>query len=94
MEFNVKGIQTQNVTVSVSAQDMIDSIKKANNFDASYNNYLELRDNGLYKGIDVSYHGSPDYEYTLVTNDAKQIRLYKAIIELENALEDVLQKEE
>jgi len=94
MEFNVKGVQTQNVTVSVLNQDMIDALKKANNFDTSYDSYLELRDDGLYKGIDISYHGSPYYEYTLITNDTKQIRLYKAIIELEKALEDVSQREE
>ena len=50
-------------------------------------NSLEIRDDGyLYSCFDISYHGSPTWEYSLVTKDKDKIELYEAICELKRCL--------
>lgn len=85
----INGKQTQNVIINITPKDIIDSLKESFGFTELYYNHIELKENGLYDVTDISYHGSPIYEYKLITNDLNKIRLYKAIIELENALKEV-----
>lgn len=65
--------------VSITALDAIVAIKKYFNF-VNYNRtFLVKREDGLYRKEDISYHGSPTYEYTLVSNDEEKIALYDSI---------------
>ena len=41
---------------------------------------LEIKDGALYYSYDISMHGSPVYEYKLVSDDPEQIKLYEAMI--------------
>lgn len=86
-DLEISGTRTESVYVTVNENDMITSLKKKYGFTHTESCYfLEKKEDGLYWGCDVSTHGSPYYEYTFLTSDKKLIRIYNAIIELENAL--------
>ena len=50
-------------------------------FKCSFNE-LEILEDGLYYAYDTSFHGSPHYQYRLITNDEEKIKLFKLLMEL------------
>jgi len=45
-------------------------------------NDLELLEDGVYYVYDTSFHGSPHYQYRLITNNEEKIKLFKLLVEL------------
>lgn len=89
MEFTIAGKQTTYVKINATNEEIINSLKAKFNLMDRNDHFVVLKENGLYRGEDTSHHGSPDYEYNLITKDEKLIRVYKAITELEVALREI-----
>lgn len=64
--------------VYVDLKDAILAIKQALGF-STCDGFLCIRDGKLQYGRDVSYHGSPCYEYEVVSDNPKWLELYKSI---------------
>lgn len=43
---------------------------------------IEIKDDGIYEVFDSSYHGTPNYEYRLITNNINVINAYVHATEL------------
>ena len=43
---------------------------------------LELMEDGIYFRYDTSLHGSPHYQYKLITNDKNMIEIYDHLMKL------------
>ena len=43
---------------------------------------IELMEDGLYYMYDTSFHGSPHYQYKLITQDENLIKIYNHLTEL------------
>ena len=76
-----------NVDVTLSMEDVIAALKaecgvRSNNNDDSY--YV-VENHILYKFTDVSYHGSPRYEKSMISDDENVVDMYEAIIAFEKA---------
>ena len=74
---SVSGVMRHEITVS--AKDAFEAIKKSLGFSESRGDFLCVRDGKLMRGEDVSYHGSPDYEYTLVSDNPNWVKLYESV---------------
>jgi hypothetical protein len=48
---------------------------------------------GIYTYRDVSVHGSPEWEYTLIREGERAIQIYEALRMLEDCYEDFLKEE-
>jgi hypothetical protein len=95
-KFPIEGMQTTLIEVEASVGQIITGLKSGLNlihegsgyFLCEIDNGLDM-DHGLYWKYDTSYHGSPNYEYQLITKDPNIIKAYKLIIELEETLEKI-----
>lgn len=80
---------TMPVDVNVDPRDMVRAmIAKLTNNRPSHE--VLVKDGKLYSVVDVSYHGSPMYEYTKIGSSV-DARMYELLIELQELL-DVEQK--
>lgn len=71
----VRGSYTAYADVNVSTYDIYEALLTHFRFrDAGI-----LKDGNLYYREDVSHHGSPIYEDTLITDNPKVIELFKAV---------------
>ena len=43
---------------------------------------LELMEDGIYYAYDTSFHGSPHYQYKLITNDKNMVEIYNHLTAL------------
>lgn len=50
---------------------------------------IEIRDDGIYEVFDASYHGSPNYQYRLITDDTNTINAYVHATELLEVLKAI-----
>lgn len=73
------------VEVDVSMEEIIECLKEKCGVRESHDCYYSVSDNKLYKHTDVSYHGSPVYEDTLVSEDPNVIIMYESIVNFEKA---------
>jgi hypothetical protein len=82
----VQGIETRKFDVEIDKEDALNALAKElhmyNFFRMSHGQYYKVEENKLYSFEDVSYHGSPCYEKTLIAEDTKTIRNYELIKEL------------
>lgn len=46
---------------------------------APHRSFITIKDGELVQGEDVSYHGSPMYEYESISNNPKWLELYKSV---------------
>ncbi len=65
--------------VYIDPKDAFECIKKALGFYESHDSFICIKDGKLQRGEDVSYHGSPYYEYEIISNNPKWMELYKSI---------------
>lgn len=77
----VTGVMKHEITVS--AKDAFEAIKKSLGFSESHGEFLCVRDGKLMRGEDVSYHGSPYYEYTLVSDNSNWVKLYESVKQID-----------
>lgn len=72
----------QNIKIN-NTDDVIEVIDKMfmHFFNTSYYD-LELIENKLYYTYDTSYHGSPHYQYKLITDDENKIKIFNSLITL------------
>lgn len=47
---------------------------------------IEMIENKLYYMYDTSFHGSPHYQYKLITEDKDKIEIYKHLLSLRELL--------
>ena len=74
--------------VTVDMAEVIRSIKEKMGFDCLYGEHFTIRDGVLLLGEDVSYHGSPEYQYTEISNNPKYIEIFKSLNVLEEYFKD------
>jgi hypothetical protein len=93
MEFSIEGTQKyeERIRLEVNSEEIIKSLKHKFGFiNKDHIYFLDKKEDGLYWGWDASTHGSPWYEYKLMTKDEKLIRVYDAIVELEESINTFL----
>lgn len=73
------------VEVNISVENMIDALKKRCGVYDKHDTYYTVENNKLYRHADISYHGSPQYETTLVSDDENIAAMYSAIVAFEDA---------
>lgn len=72
------GILRQHVEIDASQKEIVLSLFKDI---FKYEPYeLEIKDGLLYYPCNISVHGSPMYDYKLVSDDPEQIKLYEAMM--------------
>ena len=69
--------------VYVDLKDAVLAIKQTLGF-SPCDGFLCVRDGELQYGEDISYHGSPYYEYKTISNNPKWLELYKSMKCLED----------
>lgn len=80
-DISMKGIKTENVTITVTLFDAIEEIGLNLNFETTdYNSFITLNgeEDALVKKIDISRHGSPYYDTEVISNDPDVIQAFKA----------------
>lgn len=80
MQIKANGIMKHEVTVDVS--DVLNNLKKRLGFADSHSNYTRTTHHdreGIYRIEDVSHHGSPIWEYTLLTDKEEDIKAFECI---------------
>lgn len=83
----VRGLLKEYIDVEISVKDAIRVVAKellGIELESAATGYcLKVSDDsqkeGLYKYRDMSTHGSPDYEYDLITDNKDDVELYKCI---------------
>ena len=66
--------------VSVNPSEFFQALKESLGFGTPYSDFfVRVKDGELVRGEDVSYHGSPMYEYSLISNNPKWIELFNSI---------------
>ena len=73
--------------VQIDMCDAVIQIKKALGFEVN-NGFLTVENGKLFHGVDTSYHGSPNYEYTEISNNPNYIAIYNSLNMLEEYLSD------
>ena len=73
-------------SVYVDLRDAVLGIKKELGF-SPRDGFIRVRDGELQYGEDVSYHGSPMYEYKTISDNPKWIDLYNSIKCLEEYID-------
>ncbi len=85
MEIKVKTKVCQEAYINPT--DAIAGIKNILGFGTAYNDsFLTVKNGQLVKGEDISYHGSPRYEYETISNNPKWIELFNSIQCIEDFL--------
>lgn len=88
MNLKCEGLATVPANVEISTDEFL--TKLLNQITNTKIDSLEIHNDGyLYSYYDISYHGSPTWEYDLVTTDENQIALYKAILELKKCIREI-----
>ena len=77
-------MQMFNINNNDNAIEAIDKMFKYF-FNASYYD-LELLKNKLYYRYDTSFHGSPHYQYKLITDDENKIKIFNGLIAIRNSI--------
>lgn len=70
--------------VYIEPSEALAKIKEQLGFADDRHSFLCVRDGRLMRGEDVSYHGSPLYEYTLLSDNPKWVALYNSVKCLED----------
>ena len=70
----------------INPADVIAGIKDILGFSTAYDSFLTVNDGQLVKDEDISYHGSPMYEYKTISNNPKWIELFNSIQCIEDYL--------
>lgn len=70
--------------VYIDPGDAFECIRKALGLYEDHDSFLCVKDGELLRGSDVSYHGSPIYEYETISNNPKWVELYKSVHSLED----------
>lgn len=65
--------------VYIDPADAFVCIKNALGFREDHDSFVCIKDGKLVRGEDVSYHGSPMYEYETISNNPKWIELYNSV---------------
>lgn len=65
--------------VYIDPSEAFKKIKQALGLGTDHSEHLCIKDDQLMRGVDVSYHGSPLYEYEMISNNPKWIELYNSI---------------
>jgi hypothetical protein len=81
--FKVQGIQTQIVDVQVNLSDVVKALSKKYFYTTNINDVV-IKDGCLCVEEDVSYHGSPVYEYRPISTTPELINLYEGLKKLNN----------
>ncbi len=74
--------------VQIDPCEALTKIKEALGLAEGKHTFLCVRDGQLMLGEDVSYHGSPIYEYSVISNNPKWIDLYNSVQCIENYMKD------
>jgi hypothetical protein len=74
----VQGIQTQVVNINVNLEDVVKALSKKYLLTDDINSIV-LKNGYLCIEEDVSYHGSPIYEYRKISDNTKLIEFYEAL---------------
>ena len=74
--------------VQIDMYDAIKQIKSALGFNMGYGEFLNVENGKLIHAKDTSYHGSPNYEYTEISNNPNYIAIYNSLNTLEEYLSD------
>lgn len=70
--------------VYINPAEVMKRIKETLGLANGRDTFVCERDGQLMRGVDVSRHGSPQYEYTLISDNPNWIALYNSV----NCLED------
>lgn len=74
--------------VTVDMAEVIKNIKEKMGFNCVYGEHFTVKDGVLLHGEDISRHGSPEYEYTEVSNNPNYINIFKSLNLLEDYFKD------
>lgn len=85
MEVSVNGTIKQ--TVEVDVADVIKTMESYLNFDNERGGFVKVKNGELIKFTDISYHGSPYYDETLISDNPNWVKLYESI----NCIKDFLE---
>lgn len=80
----VNATVTSKATVNIL--DAFYAIKQSLGLGDGYSDDLLIKDDCLVRIEDISYHGSPEYTYTEISDNPKWVELFQAV----NLLEDYL----
>ena len=75
----VKVKATMQQEVYIEPHDALESIKHSLGLYKGSKDFITVKNGKIVLGEDVSYHGSPMYEYEVVSNNPKWVELYKSI---------------
>ena len=65
--------------VDVNPAEAFEKIKEYLGFTSTHDTFLGVKDGELRMGRDISYHGSPMYEYETISNNPKWVELYNSV---------------
>lgn len=87
MEISVKGVEhvTRNVNVEVDPIEFLNSLKSTV-CHVPYDAFV--RDGKVVTAVDISYHGSPSYEYKTYQIPDEDLEIMNKIDELSNLIRD------
>lgn len=65
--------------VYIDPADAFACIKNALSFREDHNSFVGVKNGELVRGEDISYHGTPIYQYESISNNPKWIALYNSV---------------
>lgn len=74
--------------VQIDMYDAIKEIKTELGFNAGYGEFMKVENGRLLRAEDISYHGSPNYQYTEISNNPNYIAIYNSLNMLEEYFSD------
>ena len=74
--------------VQIDMYDAIKQIKEALGFDLTAGEFMKVENGKLIHAEDISYHGSPQYQYTEISNNPNYIAIYNSLNILEEYFSD------
>lgn len=83
---NVNGFKTERIEVDVSVVDFIEALLREKGWNDTCGSYYEYDEssNAIVEMRDISYHGSPQYEKTVIDTNQEEIDLFRRLSELKD----------
>lgn len=85
---------TVRTKICVEPLEVLEELKRAMNWEDTSDRYLRIVDNKLLVYNDISYHGSPCYEQTTISEDPEVLKAYDSLNNLMQYLRDLKRKKE
>ena len=84
----INATTTTHMEVSVSMEEIISRLKEECGVRENPDNYYTVEDGKIIKNEDISYHGSPLYRKTVISDNPNVVAMYESILNFERAYKD------